>query len=103
MLGDIDEDGEVGFMDYLIQSENFGKTAGAEAGDMDGDGVIQFADFLVLAGNYGNSIADFEEKYGISPGMVASIPEPSSGAMLLACAAMLTGRRRRRCEPPNGR
>ncbi len=97
MLGDIDEDGEVGFMDYLIQSKNFGKSAGSEAGDMDGDGVIQFADFLVLAGNYGNSIADFEEKYGISPGMVASIPEPSSGAMLLACLAMLTGRRRRRC------
>ena len=53
--GDADGDGEVGFMDFLAMSENFGKATDAVLadGDFTGDGAIDFADYLVLSENFG--------------------------------------------------
>lgn len=51
--GDLDDDGRVGFSDFLIFSASFGKSnASREAGDFNGDMVVDFADFLLLSHNY---------------------------------------------------
>ncbi len=55
VLGDLNGDLEVSYEDFLILSENFGKTGGAEDGDLDDDGKIGFADFLLLSANFGNT------------------------------------------------
>ena len=56
--GDADGDGTVGFADYIVLSQNFGKTEDAvfSEGDFDGNQVIDFADFLVLQQNFGASV-----------------------------------------------
>ena len=52
--GDTNLDGEVDFADFLVLSNNFGKTVDAvwADGDFDGDGKVEFADFLILSGNF---------------------------------------------------
>jgi len=57
LLGDVDNDGEVGFADFLILSQNFGQQADAAFadGDLDADGAVSFADFLILSENFGRS------------------------------------------------
>ena len=48
--GDANGDGQIGFADFLIVSEYFGKTdAVFEEGDFDGDGTVAFNDFLYVA------------------------------------------------------
>ena len=53
--GDVDDNGEVGFSDFLEFSRNFGKEADAiwEDGDFNTDGAVNFEDFLLLSGNFG--------------------------------------------------
>ena len=54
--GDLDNDGDVGFTDFLILADTFGSTvqpAGTGA-DLDEDGVVGFGDFLILSRNFGN-------------------------------------------------
>ena len=55
LVGDIDGDGEVGFGDFLLLSENFGRKAEDDSllGDLDLDGQVGFADFLILSANFG--------------------------------------------------
>ena len=55
--GDVDDDGEVGFSDFLALAASFGKSEPAiwDDGDLDGDGEVSFADFLELAANFGQS------------------------------------------------
>ena len=55
LLGDIDDDGTVGFSDFLILSGDFGTQA--TASDLDCDGEVSFADFLILSANFGRSIS----------------------------------------------
>lgn len=52
---DLDEDGEVGFSDFLILSGAFGQPAdpAGSGADIDGSGVVDFADFLRLSGAFG--------------------------------------------------
>lgn len=56
---DFDEDGVVGFGDFLQFAGKFGAVQGDETYeerfDLDGDGSIGFPDFLVLAGNFGRA------------------------------------------------
>ncbi|MCE2439214.1 MAG: EF-hand domain-containing protein [Candidatus Latescibacteria bacterium] len=54
---DFDNDGTVGFSDFLQFAAKFGLSRG-DAGydarfDLDGDGTIGFSDFLILAGSFG--------------------------------------------------
>lgn len=87
VLGDIDGDGEVAFLDFLILVTNFGQMATYSEGDLDCDGEVRFNDFLSLAANFGRS-----------SGELASVPEPSGQLMLglsLGMAALVN--RKKRC------
>ena len=54
LQGDADDDGEVGFSDFLHVSANFGKAnATRKDGDFNSDGKVGFADFLLLSANFG--------------------------------------------------
>lgn len=56
LIGDVDDDGEVGFADFLALSQNFGKAADAvwEDGDFNADDEVDFTDFLLLSQNFGS-------------------------------------------------
>ena len=57
LLADLDADGTVGFSDFLILSDSFGKGSQRYTdGDIDLDGSIGFADFLVLSDQFGKSL-----------------------------------------------
>ena len=52
--GDIDRDGEVGFQDFLIFADSFGRQDSVwDSGDLNGDAITDFADFLILARSFG--------------------------------------------------
>lgn len=54
--GDVDGNGSVNFLDFLVIANNFGSTdADRESGDLTGDGKVDFFDFLQLANNFGRS------------------------------------------------
>ena len=54
--GDLDQDGVVGFADFLQLSANFGAMdALPEMGDIDGDTSVGFSDFLILSQNFGRT------------------------------------------------
>ena len=57
---DFDEDGVVGFADFLRFAGSFGAERGDESYDgrfdLDRDGSIGFADFLIFAGHFGRSV-----------------------------------------------
>lgn len=72
IAGDLDGDGTVAFADFLTLSSNFGgENLSYQEGDVDCDGEVAFADFLALSGNFGQSA-----------GQAASVPEPTSVALL---------------------
>ncbi|MCH8259924.1 MAG: hypothetical protein IIC46_06930, partial [Planctomycetes bacterium] len=55
ILGDLDNDGEVGVKDLLILLGNWGPcdNCAACAADLDGNGVVGVVDLLILLGNWG--------------------------------------------------
>ena len=53
---DLDQDGLVGFSDFLVLSANFGRFANANDGDLDGSGRVTFVDFLLLSQQFGELI-----------------------------------------------
>ncbi len=56
-VGDLDDDGEVQFTDFLILSESFGTDVDPfTSGDINGDGTVSFEDFLILSENYGKAV-----------------------------------------------
>lgn len=91
--GDLDGDGAVSFVDFLVLSENFGNEPATYAeGNIDLVGDIGFPDFLVLSANFGRSAE------------ASAIPEPATGSMLLfACVwcLMLRTCRHRQIVAPN--
>ena len=57
LRADFDADGEVAFGDFLILSQNYGKSKATRAsGDADGDGLAAFSDFLWLSETFGDSL-----------------------------------------------
>ena len=54
LTGDVDDNGEVTFEDFVQLSSNFGTDGAWEDGDLDQNGKIEFADFLILSANFGN-------------------------------------------------
>ena len=83
--GDLDGNGEVTFLDFLVLAENFGAAATDHTtGDIDCSGEVGFLDFLILAENFGSSVARAE-----------SVPEPSS-LTLLGFVFLFAGYFRRR-------
>jgi hypothetical protein len=59
IAGDANGDGTVNFADFVIVSNNYGKSSasGPAVGDFDFDGQVNFADFVILSNNYGKSAA----------------------------------------------
>ena len=56
--GDVNSDGEVGFLDFLAISRNFGQEVdNIGQGDANDDGVVDFQDFLIMSRNYGSVAA----------------------------------------------
>ncbi|MFW5840272.1 MAG: CAP domain-containing protein [Planctomycetota bacterium] len=86
-LGDVDLDGDVDLSDASVLLSGYGSSGtGYLGGDLNGDGVVNSADTELLLGNW-------------SPGggaALAVMPEPAGLGVLLAGAAGLIGRRRRR-------
>ena len=81
--GDANNDGTVGFDDFLILSNGFGAEGVWDDGDFDFDGVVGFSDFLGLSANFRASSN-------------AAIPEPSTGLLAAFGALGLLGLRCRR-------
>ena len=69
--GDIDGSGVVNFADFLVLSQDFGKS-GESTADLDCNGAVEFADFLILSSNFGNNV-----------GASQSVPEPNSHVLTL--------------------
>ena len=64
-VGDINDDGEVSFADFLILSAAFGSDVDPFTnGDVDGTGNVAFADFLVLSSNFGKSVDEIFASLG---------------------------------------
>ena len=84
---DFDGDGDVDGDDFLTWQANFGKASGASPmdGDADGDGDVDGNDFLVWQSNFTS----------LATGTTASVPEPTSLALLLLVA--IAALRCRRC------
>jgi len=56
LAGDVNNDNQVNFADFLRFAEGFGESLAAwSEGDLDGDGNVSFADFLILADNFGSN------------------------------------------------
>ena len=71
-MGDLDNNGEVEFADFLILADNFGQQASDHTiGDIDCNGAVEFADFLLLSDNFGKSFA-----------AASAVPEPHSIELL---------------------
>ncbi len=74
-LGDIDDDGMVGFPDFLILSNNFGQDlAGHSLGDVDCNGSVNFSDFLILSANFGATAG--------AEASTSAVPEPNCFGLL---------------------
>jgi hypothetical protein len=109
VAGDATQDGLVNFDDFLALRDGFGKSfpgGNRSAGDFNLDGSVNFGDFQILERNFGYAptglssgvrAADFADLASFA----ASVPEPGTALPLLAAAAML-GRKRRRRTVVNG-
>ena len=88
--GDVDANGEVGFLDFLALANNFGSTGvGYTGGDIDGDGAVGFLDFLALANNFGQT-SDVAN--------LAGVPEPNAGLIVSVLLGSLLCIRKRRFD-----
>ena len=88
--GDATSDGRVDYADLGILALSYRGPADWAGGDFTGDGAVDYLDLGVLAGNYRTVVT----------GEVA-LPEPSTGAILLAAWALV--RRRHGHANSNGR
>ena len=87
LYGDSDLSGTVDTVDFNLMAASFGQSGKVWFnGDYNYSGTVDTIDFNLLAANFAKSVP------GDSLGSV--VPEPASGAMLLA-ACMLAARRRR--------
>src|SRR4029079_10660946 len=81
--GDYDGDHAVSAADYALWRKAVGSTTDLRA-DGNGNGVIDGGDFDIWRSHFGMT-------YAIGAGLAASVPEPSSFAMILfgMCGALL--------------
>jgi len=87
LQGDLNLNGTVGFPDFLVLADNFGKPAEWSAGDLDADGSAGFPDFLLLANNFGQSANPIAEP----------VPEPAAIQLFISaltgCYCLLRSKR----------
>lgn len=95
-FGDVNEDGEIGFADFLIMSFYFGQEVESHRqGDVDCSGDVAFADFLVQSSCFGGC--------GVGGGFFAqpvdnveAVPEPAFTPLTLLLVLGCLGRCRSR-------
>jgi autotransporter-associated beta strand protein len=107
LLGDADLDGAVTGSDFTVLASNLGKSvSGWDQGDFNYDGVVNGIDFTELVANLGKSAsgaavelsaADYAaiDAFAAANGLMADVPEPGSGMMLVAASGILLRRYRR--------
>lgn len=87
LRGDFNDDGSVDEADYIIWADNFTGIGGSGAtlatGDTDGDGDVDAADYTVWADNFTGTAAVSQ----------ATVPEPTTAALIALTATMLLSRR----------
>lgn len=91
--GDADRDGVVGFDDLVTVARNYGRQSGAvwETGDFNADGSVGFDDLVILARHYGQGVGA-----AATAQQLANVPEPDAIAAMVAVAALVPSRNRRR-------
>ncbi|HEY1921280.1 MAG TPA: dockerin type I domain-containing protein, partial [Tepidisphaeraceae bacterium] len=107
LYGDADLDGSVTGSDFTILVGNLGKSVNSwDQGDFNYDGAVGGVDFTMLVGNLGKATngaaialpaADLAaiDAFAAANGLMADVPEPGSGMVLVIAAAGAMGRRRR--------
>ncbi len=97
--GDANADGSVTIADFAALQNNFGGAGTWSQGDFNGDGVVSIADFAILQNNFGQSeslsvsVVSADDVAAVSA-FAATIPEPTSLALLGLGGLTLLGRRR---------
>lgn len=92
LTGDYDHNGVVDAGDYTVWRDELGDTGGGLAADGNGDNVVNAADYSLWVSNFGHTAAGS----GSGSLATASVPEPSTAAlMLLPCALLVVSCRRR--------
>jgi hypothetical protein len=85
--GDANEDGKVGFWDYLVLEYNYGKTGRTWTdADFNGDGKVSFADYLLLEQNFGKSITPPAPAPAPLAPVAAALAAPTAKAAKVAAA-----------------
>ena len=89
LSGDYNGNGVVDAADYIVWRDTLGQTGVGLAADGNADGIIDSLDYDVWASHFGQSSSD-------SAGASATIPEPSTVALLaVGCIVALVARRRK--------
>lgn len=93
LAGDFNNDGTVNAADYTVWRDALGSVVPAGSGyDLSGNGMIDSEDYDIWVTNFGNT----SPPVNLELAQTASIPEPSSLAVLLiACIASIVGLKNR--------
>jgi hypothetical protein len=114
LYGDANLDGVVSGADFTILVGKLGKSvSGWDKGDFNYDGVVSGADFTLLIGNLGKQAngADLElpasdyaaiDAFAAANGLLANVPEPSTGSVVGLFSIGILKRRRKFCEIKTG-
>jgi hypothetical protein len=100
LLGDANLDGAVNGSDFAILASNFNKAVSSwDQGDFNYDGAANGTDFAALAVNFnkGASLAstDALDTFAAANGLMADVPEPATGSLILLAGLGSLARRKR--------
>ncbi len=89
--GDVNLDGSVGFVDFILFQSHFGLPGGWMDGDFNDDGAVNFVDFIIFQGHFDQSV--FAPTVASLAQDAAVIPEPAGLFVWLSAGIMVFGAR----------
>jgi fibronectin-binding autotransporter adhesin len=100
LLGDANLDGKVNGTDFAILATNFNQAVTAwDQGDFNYDGKANGSDFALLASNFNQGASQAAtaalDAFAAANGLMADVPEPSTGVLAGVFLVGALGRRRR--------